>query len=131
MTYLLDTDSCIGVLRQRPGMVARLSQVSPSECAVSSVTVYELLCGIARAQDPAQERRKVERFLSVITQVPFDGAAAEVAAGIRMDLEKKGTPIGPYDILIAGQAVASNATLVTNNIGEFQRVGGLKLEQWP
>ena len=131
MTYLLDTDCCIGLLRQRPGMVARLSQVPPGECGVSSVTVYELLCRIARAQNPEQERRKVERFLSVITQLPFDRAVAEVAADVRIQLEKKGTPIGPYDILIAGHAMASNAILVTNNVAEFQRVDGLKLERWP
>ena len=71
MTYLLDTVTCIAVLRQRPGMVARLSQVSPSECAVSAVTVYELFCGVEKAQTPSIECQKVERFLSVIAELPF------------------------------------------------------------
>ena len=131
MTHLLDTDTCIGVLRQRPGMVQRLSQIAPTDCAVSMVTVYELFCGRARALDPANERQKVERFVSAIIEMPLDRAGAEAAANIRAELERQGTPIGPYDLLIAGQAVASGLTLVTNNVGEFKRVSGLKLESWP
>ena len=131
MTHLLDTDTCIGVLRQRPGMLQRLSQIAPTDCAVSMVTVYELFCGLARALDPANERQKVERFVSAIIEMPLDRAGAEAAANIRAELERQGTPIGPYDLLIAGQAVASGLTLVTNNVGEFKRVSGLKLESWP
>jgi tRNA(fMet)-specific endonuclease VapC len=131
MTHLLDTDTCIGVLRQRPGMVQRLSQIAPTDCAVSMVTVYELFCGLAKAQDPAKERHKVERFISAIIELPLDRAGAETAANIRAELERQGTPIGPYDFLIAGQAVAGGLTLVTNNVREFQRVSGLKLESWP
>lgn len=130
MTHLLDTDTCIGVLRQRPGMVQRLSQLAPTDCAVSMVTVFELFCGLAKAQDPAKERQKVERFVSAILELPFDRAGAEAAANIRAELERRGTPIGPYDLLIAGQAVASGLTLVTNNVREFQRISRLKLESW-
>ena len=131
MTHLLDTDTCIGVLRQRPGMVQRLSQVAPTDCCVSMVTVYELFCGLAMAQDPAKERQKVERFVSAIIELPLDRAGAESAANVRAELERQGTPIGPYDLLIAGQAVAGGLTLVTNNVREFQRVSGIKLESWP
>ncbi len=126
MTYLLDTVTCIAVLRQRPGMVQRLSQVSPGECAVSAVTVYELFCGVEKAQTPVVERQKVGQFLSAITELPFDRAAAMTAARIRVDLEKKGTPIGPYDLLIAGHALVNNLTVVTNNLGEFQRVAAIE-----
>ena len=131
MTHLLDTDTCIGVLRQRPGMVQRLSQVAPTDCAVSMITVYELFCGVEKAQDPTKERQKVERLISAIIELPLDRAGAEAAANIRAELERQGTPIGPYDLLITGQAVAGGLTLVTNNAREFQRVGGLKLESWP
>ena len=131
MTHMLDTDTGIGVLRQRPGMVQRLSQVAPTDCAVSMVSVYELFCGLAKAQDPTKERQKVERFISAIIELPLDRAGAETAANIRAELERQGTPIGPYDLLIAGQAVAGRLTLVTNNVREFQRVSGLKLESWP
>lgn len=95
------------------------------------VTVYELFCGLAKAQDPANERLKVERFVSAIIELQFDHASAEAAANIRTALERQGTPIGPYDLLIAGQALASGLILVTNNVREFQRVSGLKLESWP
>ncbi len=131
MTHLLDTDTCIGVLRQRPGMVQRLSQLVPTDCAVSMITVYELFCGVEKAQNPASERQKIERFVSAIIELPFERAAAETAARIRMNLELQGQIIGPYDLLIAGQALASGLTLVTNNVQEFQRVTGLRLESWP
>jgi tRNA(fMet)-specific endonuclease VapC len=112
-------------------MVKRLSEVAPTDCAVSMVTVYELFCGLAQAQDPPKERQKVERFVSAILQMPLDRGGAEAAANIRAELERKGLPIGPYDLLIAGQARANGLTLVTNNVGEFQRVSGLKIESWP
>jgi len=95
------------------------------------VTVYELFCGVEKAQDPASERMKVERFVSAIIELPLDRAAAEAAARIRADLERQGRSIGPYDLLIAGQSLASGLILVTNNIQEFQRVAGLNLESWP
>jgi tRNA(fMet)-specific endonuclease VapC len=131
MTYLLDTDTCIEVLRQRPGLVERLSQLSPSECAVSMITVYELYCGVEKANNPSREKAKVERFISTIVELHFDRKAAEEAARIRINLEQQGQRIGPYDLLIAGQAVASGLRLVTNNRQEFQRVEGLKIESWP
>ena len=131
MTHLLDTDPCIGILRQRSGMVERLRQLAPTDCAISMVSVYQLYCGVEKVQAPLKERQKVERFISTIIEVPLDRTAAETAARIRADLERQGMSIGPYDLLIAGQAVASGLTLVTNNRKEFQRVNGLKLESWP
>ncbi len=73
----------------------------------------------------------MERFVSAIAEVPLDRAGAEAAANIRAELELQGASIGPYDLLIAGQAVPGSLTLVTNNGREFQRVSGLKLESWP
>jgi tRNA(fMet)-specific endonuclease VapC len=95
------------------------------------VSVYELFCGLAKARDPQRERQKIERFVSAISELPLDRMAAESAARIRGELESKGTTIGPYDLLIAGQAVAGGLTLVTNNVQQFQRVNGLILESWP
>jgi tRNA(fMet)-specific endonuclease VapC len=103
VTHLLDTDTCIGVLRQRAGFVQRLSQLAPADCAVSMVTVFELFCGLAKAQDPLKERQKVERLISAIVELPLDRPGAEAAANIRAELERQGTPIGPYDLLIAGR----------------------------
>jgi tRNA(fMet)-specific endonuclease VapC len=73
----------------------------------------------------------VERFVSAIIELPLDRTSAETAARIRAELERRGQPIGPYDLLIAGQSLANGLTLVTNNVSEFQRVSGLKLESWP
>jgi tRNA(fMet)-specific endonuclease VapC len=95
------------------------------------ITVYELFCGVEKAQNPNAERAKVERFISTIHQLPVDRASAEAAARIRMELERQGTPIGPYDLLIAGQALAHALTLVSNNVQEFGRVKALRLESWP
>jgi tRNA(fMet)-specific endonuclease VapC len=131
MIYLLDTDTCIGVLRQRPGMVGRLSSTAPADCAISMVTVYELFCGLSKAQDPAKERQKVEQFVLAINQLTFDRTSAETAAKVRGELERQGNVIGPYDLLIAGQALANGLTLVTNNVREFQRVSGLNVQSWP
>jgi tRNA(fMet)-specific endonuclease VapC len=131
MTHLLDTDTCIGVLRQKPGMVEKLSRLAPADVAVSMVTVYELFCGVEKAADPARERGKVERFISAIAELPLERAAAQTAAQVRAELERQGTVIGPYDLLIAGQALAGNLTLVTGNLAEFRRVPGLKIESWP
>jgi tRNA(fMet)-specific endonuclease VapC len=86
---------------------------------------------VGKAQHPDRELARVERFVAAIIELPFDRAAAEVAARIRIDLEGRGMPIGPYDLLIAGQALANNLTLVTGNVQEFQRVAGLKIESWP
>lgn len=112
-------------------MVQRLSQVAPTDCAISMVTIYELFCGAAKSQDPARERAKVDRFASAVIELPLDRASAEAAANIRAELERKGYLIGPYDLLIAGQALAGGLTLVTNNVREFQRVNGLKFSSWP
>ena len=101
-------------------MVEHLSRLSPADCAVSMVTVYELLSDVRKAQEPEKEREKVERFVSTIIELPFDRAAAEVAARIRTDLERQGKPIGPYDLLIAGRALANDLTLVSSNVQEFQ-----------
>jgi tRNA(fMet)-specific endonuclease VapC len=130
VTHLLDTNTCVAVLRQKPGVAERLQRLAPAEVAVSMVTVYELFCGVEKARNPEAERQKVERFLSVVPELPFDRAAAEIAAQVRVSLEKRGEIIGPYDLLIAGQALAADLVLVTSNLREFERVEGLKLESW-
>jgi len=95
MTYLLDTDTCIGVLRQRSGMIQRLSKLAPTDCAVSMITIYEMFCGLAKALDPAKEQAKVERFISAVIELPLDRASAEAAAKVRGELERQGNIMGP------------------------------------
>jgi tRNA(fMet)-specific endonuclease VapC len=128
--FLLDTDTCIDVLRGVGSVREKMEDLSPDDCNVSSVTVFELYSGIFFTRQPERERIKVDRFLSVLNIVPFDRIAAIEAAKLRQDLESAGTRIGPYDLLIAAQAISSNYTLVTANVREFVRIKALKLENW-
>lgn len=130
MPYLLDTDPCIAIMRSEPAVIAELSSRNPSDCAVSTVTVYELFTGVEKCSDPAGERAKVDTLLNAMTIIAFDRTAAEEAGRIRATLESAGQPIGPYDTLIAAQARIRGLTLVTSNTGEFSRVAGLPIENW-
>ena len=115
------------------GIVARLSGLSPHDCAisaVSAVTAFELMAGVEKCVDHARERQRVERLLSVVRELPFDAAAARETARMRAALESAGQMIGPYDTLLAGHAVAAELVLVTRNEGEFRRVSGLTIENW-
>jgi tRNA(fMet)-specific endonuclease VapC len=130
LSLLLDTTVCVDVLRGHARVCARLSGKSPAECAISSVTAFELMAGVRRCAQPERELKKLRRFLGVIEVVPFDEAAAGEAARMRHELESKGEKIGPYDLLIAGQAVAGGHTLVTSNTREFARIASLPLVDW-
>jgi tRNA(fMet)-specific endonuclease VapC len=130
MRYLLDTNTCISVMRNERSAVARMSAVSPGDCAISTITSYELYTGVEKCSDPVRERTKVEALLKAVHTLPFDLAAARRAAGIRAALESQGRPIGPYDVLLAGHAVAAGLVLVTANTAELTRVAALALENW-
>jgi tRNA(fMet)-specific endonuclease VapC len=129
--YLLDTDICIYLLNNNPQQVVRrMQQIQMDEIAISSITVFELVHGALKSQKVTQNLNQIKQLSQMITVLNLDPNAAENAAKIRRELEVQGTPIGPFDILIAGQALSLNAILVTNNIREFSRVNGLKLENW-
>lgn len=130
MKYLLDTDTCISVMRKNAMTSMRMNRVSPDDCGVSMVTVFELLSGVERCKDPERENKKVQAFLAPLHLLPFDQMAAGQTAKIRWHLEKAGRPIGPYDLQIAGQALALHVILVTGNTEEFGRVRDLQLENW-
>ncbi|MFZ5496893.1 MAG: type II toxin-antitoxin system VapC family toxin [Verrucomicrobiota bacterium] len=130
MTWLLDTNVCVDLLKGHPQVAARVEAVSPADCAVSSVTVFELAAGIRRCAQPERERKKIARLLAVVTVLPFDLKAAEEAARIRHELEAGGQKIGPYDLLIAGQALSASRTLISHNTREFSRIPGLRLADW-
>ena len=130
MRYLLDTDTCIDLLRGEPDVTAKADSVSPDDCAVSTVTTYELLAGAGRCRHPREEERKVATFVKAVHEIPFHRRAAERAGALRAELEGRGSIIGPYDLLLAGQALADGLVLVTSNTGEFSRVPGLRLERW-
>lgn len=129
--YLLDTEVCIFILRKKsPRVRDKLAEVGETEVGVSEVTAFELYYGAERSADARRARRTVETFLSRIRPQPWAGEVARRAAVARADLAAKGAPIGPYDVQIAGHALALNATLVTNNLREFRRVPGLSVENW-
>ena len=96
----------------------------------SDVVLYELLYGAERSARPAETRREVERFVARLSVLPFDGDAAAHTAEIRASLERRGGVIGPYDLMIAGQARSRGLVVVTGNLGEFGRVEGLRCEDW-
>jgi tRNA(fMet)-specific endonuclease VapC len=117
-------------MRNHLQVVQRLAAVTPGDCAVSTITSYELYTGVEKCAKPDQERAKVELLLNTLSQMPFAVAAAREAARIPALLESKGLAIGPYDVLLAGHALADSLTLVTANTKEFSRVPGLMLENW-
>jgi tRNA(fMet)-specific endonuclease VapC len=130
MTHLLDTNVCIAVLRGNPLVTARLRARVPNDCGVSAVSLYELYAGVERCRQPEVERQKIELFCRPLHVLPFDPDAAARAAQVRWHLEQHGELIGPYDLMLAGHALALDITLVTHNTREFQRVPGLMLEDW-
>jgi tRNA(fMet)-specific endonuclease VapC len=130
MRYLLDTNTCISVMRNHPAVVARMATVSPEDCAISTITSYELYTGVEKCSDPGREAAKVTTLLMTVHALPFDVAAAREGARIRAELESQGCSIGPYDLLLAGQAIAAGLTIVTANTSEFNRVRDLKIEDF-
>ncbi len=130
MRYLLDTNTCIAVMRNHPQVTRRMSGVLPEELAISSITSYGLFTGIEKCSAPAQERTKVQLLLATVHELSFDSTSAAHAANIRAILERQGQMIGPYDVLLAGHAKSLGLILVTANTREFNRVAGLLIENW-
>ena len=122
MKYMMDTNICIYAIKNKPESVIRkiLSQ-NPEDLCISVVTYAELMHGVEKSQAVEKNRIAMSLFLSAITVLDFDGEAAEVYGQIRAELERKGTPIGPMDLLIAGHARSQGLILVTNNTREFAR----------
>ena len=128
--FALDTNTLIYFFKGAGRVQGRLLATPPREVAVPAVVVYELEAGIAQSSQPAKRRAQLDDLLSVITVLSLDELAARKAAEVRAVLRRRGMPIGPMDTLIAGTALAHEATLVTHNVREFQRVKGLKLADW-
>lgn len=131
MKYMLDTNICIYVIKHKPPEVIKnFLQHDPDDMCISSITYGELMHGVEKSQATERNRLAVTLFLSAISILPFDSRAAEEYGRIRADLEKKGTPIGPMDMLIAGHARSEGLIIVTNNTREFCRVAELEAEDW-
>jgi tRNA(fMet)-specific endonuclease VapC len=134
MTYLLDTNACIALINGTPKYVRRRFQRAIAKEAtmlVSSVVAFELWYWVAKSQRKETNRQRLQAFLAgPLEWTLFDEEDAQEAGAVRAELEIAGRPIGAYDVLIAGQARRLGATLVTSNVGEFDRVTGLKSEDW-
>jgi tRNA(fMet)-specific endonuclease VapC len=126
----LDANALIHALKGTGRVRERLAQTDPGRIAVPAVAVYEIEYGTLRSASPDARRRELHRLLSVMEVLPFDRRAAERAALVRTELERRGERIGPYDLLIAGTALAFGCRLVTHNTAEFSRVAGLEIEDW-
>ncbi len=130
MRYLLDTNTCIAAMRHDALVLQRMAALAPMECAISTITAYELYTGIEKCAAPAKELAKVDLLLATVSELVFDGRAAREAARIRALLESLGCMIGPYDVLLAGHARCAGLTLATANTQEFSRVPALDIENW-
>ncbi len=131
MKYLLDTNICIALIRQKPAMlIQRLTFLQPGDAGISSITLAELFHGVEKSARPEQNMSALEQFLLPLDLADFDLNAALAYGKIRADLERTGQLIGSMDMLIAAHAVSVDAILVTNNVQEFRRVKGLLVEDW-
>jgi len=129
--YLLDTNICIYLIKKHPPEVlARFEQIQLKQLYIPTITLFELYFGIEKSNARQRNLVALENFIAPLTIVDFTQDAAKNAAKIRNQLQKQGTPIGAYDIQIAAIALSLSMTLLTNNTREFERVKGLKLENW-
>lgn len=131
MMYLLDTCTVSDFIKGQPNVLARVKATPPNLIAVSALTRMEVDYGLALNVERARKLAPLlDAFFSAIVTLPFDAADARAAAAIRAALKTQGQPIGAYDVLIAGTALARGLVVVTSNVGEFKRVNGLQLEDW-
>ncbi|MEN9423093.1 MAG: hypothetical protein RL122_476 [Pseudomonadota bacterium] len=131
MNYLLDTNICIYLIKRKPPEVLqRFLQLQPGSVFISSVTTSELYYGAQKSQRVQTNLEALNNFLLPFRIVDYDESASFLYGELRADLEKRGQPIGPLDMMIAAHALSLDVPLVTNNTKEFERVKGLKLENW-
>ena len=131
MHYFLDTNICTYYLKGLyPALLDRMLSRNVNEIKIASVVKAELLYGAAKSKKREDNTIKVRQFLLPFAVIPFCDRAAEIYAEIRSDMAKKGTPIGPNDLIIAATTIANSGTLVTNNENEFSRIDSLEIENW-
>jgi tRNA(fMet)-specific endonuclease VapC len=131
MRYMLDTDSCIALIKRKYGtLLRRLTALGPGEAGISAITLAELRYGVAKSGQSEKNRLALDEFLLPLEVADFDGPAAESYGHVRATLEKAGTQIGPLDTQIGAHALSLGATLVSHNSREFRRISGLAVEDW-
>lgn len=131
MRYMLDTNICIYVIKHKPVTVfQKLQNINPEDVCISSVTYAELVHGVEKSAAVEKNRLALSMLLANMEILDFNVDAADCYGKIRAALEKKGTPIGPLDMMIAAHAQSLGYTVVTNNMKEFSRVSALQIENW-
>jgi tRNA(fMet)-specific endonuclease VapC len=130
MKIMLDTDTCIAIVNRDERVRRHLEEVAPSQLRISAVTLAELKFGVAKSTQPRRATFNVRSLLGKVAVVPFEEDACERYGDLRAFLERKGSPIGPLDTLIAAHALSLHWPLATHNTAEFRRVPGLKVVDW-
>ncbi|XDD49680.1 type II toxin-antitoxin system VapC family toxin [Leptospira sp. WS92.C1] len=129
--YLLDTNICIYIINQKPESVyKKFKKIKLENIYISSITEFELKYGVQKSLHFERNLKILEEFLSYLNILPFVSEDSNKAAKIRVELERVGKPIGPFDLLIASQALSNQLILVTNNEKEFVRIKNIKIENW-
>lgn len=129
--YLLDTNICIYIKNHRPAEVlARFTKLPPGKVAMSAITYGELCFGAEKSSKPKETRHILEQLIVLIPVLPLDNTVSVHYGKIRQHLQASGKPIGNNDLWIAAHALANKLVLVTNNVAEFERVNGLRIENW-
>ncbi len=128
--YILDTNTLIYFFRGTGNVAEKLLNTPPKNIGIPAVVLYELEYGIAKSTSPEKRMKQLEEICALVEVLPFGSEQAKSTALIRAYLDKKGTPIGPYDVMIAGTAINRQGILVTRNVKEFNRVPDLKIENW-
>ena len=128
--YILDANTLIYFFKGIGKVADNLLAVSPKDVGVPAVVLYELEYGIAKSSSPKKRTKQLQELCALVEVLPFGNEAAKTSATIRAALEKKGTPIGPYDVMIAGTALSKQGVLVTSNTKEFRRVPKLQVIDW-
>jgi tRNA(fMet)-specific endonuclease VapC len=128
--WMLDTDTCIAVIKKHPIALKKLRGKSVGQVGISSITLGELAFGAAKCSRSNQAHEALDEFLVALEVAGFDDAAAMMYGRVRASLEQRGKPIGPLDTLIGSHALEIDAILVTHNTREFSRIEGLRLEDW-
>ena len=128
--FILDTNTLIYFFKGLGSVADNLLAVSPKDIGIPAVVLYELEYGIAKSSSPKKRTKQLEELCALVEILTFGNKEAKTSASIRAVLEKKGTPIGPYDVMIAGTVLSRQGVLVTNNTKEFRRVPRLEIVDW-
>ncbi|VVO65260.1 type II toxin-antitoxin system tRNA(fMet)-specific endonuclease VapC [Pseudomonas fluorescens] len=128
--FMLDTNICIFTVKNKPQIVREAFNLHDGQLCISAVTLMELIYGAEKSATPEKNLAVIEGFAARLEVLPFDNEAAAHTGMIRSELAKAGTPIGPYDHMIAGHARSRGLIVVTNNVREFERIPGLRVEDW-